>query len=113
MKDSKQLVEQFLNTIKTLRVESNLSMEELAQRSGIHRTTLGLLERHERVPSLFVANQIAVGLGSSLAELVAQSEKYGGTTSQHQHYVEAIVAKRHTALQETFFYNSERLSLYT
>jgi transcriptional regulator with XRE-family HTH domain len=56
------------------RKQEGLSMEELAERAGLHRTYIGLLERNERQPTLAVAASLAEALGLSLTELVAEAE---------------------------------------
>jgi transcriptional regulator with XRE-family HTH domain len=50
-------------------------MEDLAERAGVHRTYVGLVERRERQPTLAVAGALADALGLSLADLVAQAEE--------------------------------------
>jgi len=64
----------FIEVIKHLRIINNQTIEELADLAGVHRTTIGLLERHERKPTLQVANQIAVALNIPLSELIKKSE---------------------------------------
>lgn len=68
------VAENFLALIKAIRIEQNLTLEQLAERAGIHRTMVGRLERRERVPTIQVANQIAHALGFSLSDLVQMAE---------------------------------------
>lgn len=56
------------------RRQEGLTMEELAERAGLHRTYIGLLERNERQPTLAVAVGLAEALGLSLSEVVAEAE---------------------------------------
>jgi transcriptional regulator with XRE-family HTH domain len=56
------------------RRQEGLSMDELADRAGVDRTYLGLLERRSRQPTLAVAANLAEALGLSLSELVAEAE---------------------------------------
>ena len=56
------------------RRQEGLSMEELADRAGVDRTYMGLLERRSRQPTLAVAANLAEALGLSLSELVAEAE---------------------------------------
>jgi transcriptional regulator with XRE-family HTH domain len=65
----------FINIIKKLRVTKGLTIEQLADLAGVHRTTISLLERHERTPTLAVAHQIAIALDYPLHELVQETEK--------------------------------------
>lgn len=52
-----------------------LSQEALADRAGVHRTYVGLVERGERNASLDVANAFAKALGVSLSEMIRAVEK--------------------------------------
>ncbi len=56
------------------RRQGGMSMDELAERAGVHRTYIGLLERRSRQPTLAVAANLAEALGLSLSELVAEAE---------------------------------------
>lgn len=69
------IVASLLNLIQSLRNEQNLTHEQLADLAGVHRTTIGLLERQERSPTIQVAHHIACALGYSLSELVKQAEE--------------------------------------
>lgn len=69
-----KLAETLANLIKDLRVAKNLTIEQLADLAGLHRTTLGLIERNERIPSISTANQVANALGQSLSQLIIDAE---------------------------------------
>lgn len=56
------------------RRQVKMSMEELAERAGLHRTYIGLLERGERQPTLAVAVRLADALGASLADFLGEAE---------------------------------------
>lgn len=64
----------FIELVKSMREQSGLTIEQLAALAGVHRTTIGLLERHERTPTLQVASQIAVALRIPLSELIQEAE---------------------------------------
>lgn len=49
-------------------------MEEVAQRAGVHRTYVGLLERAERHPTVVAAASFAEALNLSLSDLIAEAE---------------------------------------
>lgn len=63
----------FIDLVKELRTQAGLTIEQLADLAGVHRTTIGLLERHERSPTLAVAHQIASALERPLHELVQEA----------------------------------------
>jgi len=67
------LVEKFLDLCKELRQNQNLTIEHLADLADVHRTTIGLLERHERTPTITVADQISKALGYPLYELIQEA----------------------------------------
>lgn len=50
-------------------------MEDLAERAGLHRTYVGLLERNERQPTVGVVANLAEALGLSLSDLFEQVEE--------------------------------------
>jgi transcriptional regulator with XRE-family HTH domain len=67
-----------------------LSIDELADRAGVHRTYVGLVERRSRQPTLAVAASLAEALGLSLSELVAEAEHDAG--NGHAPEVELVPA---------------------
>lgn len=68
------LVAALLKLLRALRVDQGLTLEQLADQAGVHRTSVGLLERGERAPSLALAGQLAIALGYPLSELLAKAE---------------------------------------
>ena len=66
-----QLIHTFVGNLKRLRVQAGLSQEELAHRSGLHRTYVGSAERGERNVSLKAIERLAGGLGVPPAALLA------------------------------------------
>jgi len=65
----KTIEKQFGEKVRKLRLARNLSQEELAFKTGVHRTYLGGIERGERNPSLKNISAIAKALDVTLAEL--------------------------------------------
>lgn len=57
--------------VRELRARKGWSQEGLAERSGLHRTYVGAVERGEQNVSLLNISKIAHALGASLAELFA------------------------------------------
>ncbi|MGM0712526.1 helix-turn-helix transcriptional regulator [Brevibacillus parabrevis] len=62
-------------TIARIRKDKGLSLENVASVAGIHRTTVGLIERGEREPTINTAAKIASALGLTLIELLQLAEK--------------------------------------
>lgn len=56
--------------VKTLRLSKNLSQEELAERAGMHRTYIGMIERGERNPALLNLIRLSKALHIPLPQLV-------------------------------------------
>ena len=56
--------------VKRLRKEQGLSQEELAERSGVHRTFVSQIERAVKNVTLVSLDKVAQGLGVALRELV-------------------------------------------
>nr|WP_247119420.1 helix-turn-helix transcriptional regulator [Kordiimonas marina] len=67
--------------VARIRREQGLSQEELAFRSGLHRTYISGVERGIRNPTITVIQEIASALVVDVAILVAstkQNSKYSG-----------------------------------
>ncbi|MBX9708672.1 MAG: helix-turn-helix transcriptional regulator [Caulobacteraceae bacterium] len=56
--------------LQRLRQERGLSQEELADRSGLHRTYVSGVERGVRNPTITVLDKLAKGLEVTLPDLV-------------------------------------------
>ncbi len=64
----------FAQVLRELREARGLSQDQLAEKAGVHRTHVSLIERGERCPSLKVADHLAAALGMSLSDMVAVAE---------------------------------------
>ncbi|MEE2026095.1 helix-turn-helix domain-containing protein [Alkalimonas mucilaginosa] len=56
--------------LRTIRLQRNLSQEELADLCGLHRTYIGSIERGERNISILNISRLAKALGCNLSTLM-------------------------------------------
>lgn len=63
-----------LRLLREARQRRRMTMEELADRAGVHRTYIGLLERGERQPTIDVAVRLADALNVRLSNVIEQAE---------------------------------------
>jgi transcriptional regulator with XRE-family HTH domain len=61
--------------MKDLRRERGLTLEELAEHSGVSRAMISKVERGEKNPTLVVAAKVAEGLGVTLSEILGVEER--------------------------------------
>jgi transcriptional regulator with XRE-family HTH domain len=61
--------------VKELRRGRGLTLEELAELSGVSRAMISKLERGEKNPTLVVAAKVAEGLGVTLSQLAGMEER--------------------------------------
>src|SRR5215469_3834599 len=58
--------------VRSLRQQRQLSLETLAERSGVSVSMLSTVERGQKVPSILVMGQIATALDTSIGRLVGE-----------------------------------------
>lgn len=71
----KTVLMQFGRAVREFRKATGISQEELAERTEIHRTYIGGIERGERNPTWLMITRIAKALGISATQLVQLAEK--------------------------------------
>jgi transcriptional regulator with XRE-family HTH domain len=77
-------LERISQRIRSWRSEQNLTLQELAQRSGLATSTIQKVETGQMIPSVAVLLKVARGLGRRATELVQD-----GDTEQVVHHVRA------------------------
>jgi XRE family transcriptional regulator, regulator of sulfur utilization len=61
--------------IREERRKRDLSLEQLAQKAHVSRSMLSAVERGDKAPTVLILDQIATGLGSSIARLLASEDE--------------------------------------
>lgn len=51
-----------------------ISQEALADKAGVHRTYIGMLERGERTPTITVLQKLAAALKTTMKALITELE---------------------------------------
>jgi transcriptional regulator with XRE-family HTH domain len=64
----------FAKVLLRQRLLARLNQEELAEKAGLHRTHVSVLERSKQVPSMGAVLKIATALGMTLTELFREVE---------------------------------------
>lgn len=67
-------VQRFGQRVRLIRHEKELSQEELADRAGVHRTYIGMIERGEKNATIVTIVKISGALGVQAMELVRDIE---------------------------------------
>jgi transcriptional regulator with XRE-family HTH domain len=89
--------------VRALREAMDLSLRDLAERSGVSAPMLSQVERGETSPTLQIASRIAAGLELRLSQLlrldeagtvtvVRAAERRGGGSAEHGHRFEVLTA---------------------
>jgi transcriptional regulator with XRE-family HTH domain len=66
------LVAVFAANVRRLRLELNLSQEELAERAGVHRTYVGMIERSEKNCTIYNIERLAQALNVEPGTLLSK-----------------------------------------
>ena len=67
---SKNILKKFGNRVREERIKQKLSQEELAEKAGVHRTYIGMVERAEKNITLQNIEKIAKALNISIDKLM-------------------------------------------
>lgn len=66
------ILKKFGERVRKFRKGLGISQEELADRSGLHRTYIGMIERAEKNITLVNIEKIASGLDTTIRELFSE-----------------------------------------
>ncbi|MDH7577144.1 MAG: helix-turn-helix transcriptional regulator [Bacillota bacterium] len=61
-----------MQRLKNLRMEQNLSQQELAKRAGLGQSTIHYIETGYKSPTLKVLRKLAAALGVTVSELIGE-----------------------------------------
>lgn len=64
--------------LRRRREVAGVSQEALAEKAGLHRNYVGLLERGKQIPSILVVEKLATALGTTMSSLMRLVEKERG-----------------------------------
>ena len=76
------LNQQIAGRVRQLRAARDFSLEALADRSGVSRSMISLIERGESSPTAVVLEKLATGLGVPLASLFEAPQPEAGPVSR-------------------------------
>jgi len=65
--------------LRSLRAERGLTLDGLAERTGVSRSMISLIERGESSPTAVILDKLAGGLGVTLASLFDETEQAGAS----------------------------------
>ncbi len=65
-----KILEKFGERVREERLKQGLSQEALAEKAGVHRTYIGMIERAEKNITLINIERIAIALDIPLGELM-------------------------------------------
>lgn len=82
------VTEQIAERVRGLRSARGLTLEALADASGVSRSAISLIERAESSPTAVVLERLATGLGVPLAALFERSEAAASPHSRRSDQVE-------------------------
>ena len=102
MKEQVTVLNKLAMRIRFLRTERRMTQEALAEKSGLHPTLIGKIERASCNPSLITLNKITEGLGVSLCDLLKFDEEdrvYSRNARKVEGLLENIALELKTALQ--------------
>jgi transcriptional regulator with XRE-family HTH domain len=71
--------------LRQLRVDRGLSLEGLAERAGVSRSMISLVERGESSPTAAVLDRLAAGLGVTIASLFADEPRADASPLSRRH----------------------------
>lgn len=75
MQGENQLIKRFGDLVRSLRKRKGYSQEYLAERTGVHRTYIGMIERGEKNITLLNIQKICLALEINIEDFFIQLNK--------------------------------------
>lgn len=72
---AEKIADKAIGLLEQERKRQGLSHEKLAAKTGLHRSSISLIESKKRKPTLLVCTKIAIALGIQLSEVLKMAEK--------------------------------------
>jgi len=69
---NKEVLKKFGVEVKKMRKEKGLTQQQLADRVGLHRTYIGMIERSEKNITLINIERITIALGVKIKDLFSE-----------------------------------------
>lgn len=70
-----KMVDSVVDALIEKRQSLGLSHEKLGELTGLHRSTISLIESRKRQPTLLTCFRIAMGMGCNLGQIISDVEK--------------------------------------
>lgn len=90
------------DNLRRLRKQQKISLDELAQRSGVSKTMLHQIESYKSTPTISLLWKIATGLGVPFSTLI-QQEQTAGLTILHQENAKLLFNSEQTFSSRALF----------
>lgn len=84
MEETSNINAHIAERLRGLRAERSLTLDALAERTGVSRSMISLIERGESSPTAVILDKLAAGLGVTLASLFAEKGKVGASPLARQ-----------------------------
>jgi transcriptional regulator with XRE-family HTH domain len=75
MSRMKTYTDELGSALRSLRRQAGISQEEMASRSGLHRTYVGSVERGERNITVASLQKLAIGLDTAGSDILREAEE--------------------------------------
>ncbi len=73
-----RVISHIITQLKELRLDNNMSHNQLAKKSGVTRPAISHIESGKRKPSLMMSLKLAEALGKELSEIIREAENKEG-----------------------------------